>query len=283
MLCYFGIPKLRAASAKEKCRKVVASVLGDPVYVDPQTLWVRTYIMSSINHLEGVMMEVGVNSGGASLVTGACKPRWRELHLFDTFAGKPKEKKNINKDLARKTIPAASPVKTGTPQQSKNAAAAGEGAVKGGFEMSDERRNKNQTILPVNPYLRSRFHDLDIDPDKYKVRFHHGLPPYVGFDVVYVHLDGHNGHDDSMTSLTTLARVVPLVVKGGVVVVDDYFTSRGCREAVNYYFSVTKDTIDHAESVVVEKIGRHWRLETRRSRLVIEALSLKDDKLTKGV
>jgi asparagine synthase (glutamine-hydrolysing) len=51
--------------------------------------------------------------------------------------------------------------------------------------------------------------------------------------VALAHLDG-DWYESTMTCLT---RIAPLLVSGGRIVLDDYYTWSGCRRAVDEYFA----------------------------------------------
>ena len=51
--------------------------------------------------------------------------------------------------------------------------------------------------------------------------------------VAFAHLDG-DWYESTMTCLT---RIAPLLVPGGRIVLDDYYTWSGCRRAVDEYFT----------------------------------------------
>ena len=54
----------------------------------------------------------------------------------------------------------------------------------------------------------------------------------IGEPVAFAHLDG----DWYESTMTCLERIVPHLVVGGRIVLDDYFHYSGCRDAVDEYF-----------------------------------------------
>ena len=218
-------------------------------YMGETALQMHSSLIASISHLKGIMVETGVNEGGSAMVAAATKPSTRELHLYDTFTGIPKPGEKDEKDVYQ--------VYQGI-QLGKHG-----GAIKDGH---------NGTLLES---LKKRFTDLGLEPESNNIHFHPGLfqdTLHVTSDVVYAHLDG-DWYDSTMTSLT---RVVPHVVKGGYIVVDDYFTWSGCWKAVNDFFGVSNEDTgisSVARPVVVQRFDRQWSMSKRNRRLVIHVMT----------
>ena len=74
-----------------------------------------------------------------------------------------------------------------------------------------------------------------IDPAQHNVELVQGLfqdTLKVDEPVAFAHLDG----DWYESTMTCLERIVPHLVVGGRIVLDDYFHYSGCRDAVDEYF-----------------------------------------------
>ena len=215
-------------------------------FLDQKALMMHASLIANTRSLRGVMIECGVANGGTAMVAAASKAKKTELHLFDTFTGMPKPSDHDDKDVHNRY----KVIKEGK---------AGPGYY--GY---------NKNLLSD---IKNRFGDLGLDPETNNVHFHPGLfqdTLNVTSDVVYAHLDG-DWYESTMTGLT---RVVPRVVAGGYVVVDDYFAYSGCRKAVDEFFGVTKDSVIKSNiryPLVVVKFGRKWSM-SKRERLVIQAM-----------
>ena len=81
--------------------------------------------------------------------------------------------------------------------------------------------------------------------------------------VAYAHLDG-DWHSSTMHSLKV---IVPYVVLGGVVVVDDYNDYSGCRLAIHEFWGIA------SIPAVVKKYNKQWDLSIKNNVLVINSLS----------
>jgi asparagine synthase (glutamine-hydrolysing) len=87
------------------------------------------------------------------------------------------------------------------------------------------------------------FRRYGYDPDRCRVQLVEGLfedTLQIEEPVALAHLDG-----DWYESVSCcLARIAPRLVRGGVLVIDDYDAWSGCRRAVDEYFADKKDQFE---------------------------------------
>jgi asparagine synthase (glutamine-hydrolysing) len=62
----------------------------------------------------------------------------------------------------------------------------------------------------------------------------------VNMPVMFAHIDC----DWYESVLISLQRIEPKLIKGGVMIIDDYYTWEGCRRAVDDYFSDKKNRFE---------------------------------------
>ena len=71
--------------------------------------------------------------------------------------------------------------------------------------------------------------------DRYEIIFHKGLYEEtlkINSDIAFAHIDC----DWYESVMICLQNLVPNLVKGAVLVIDDYFHYQGCKDAVDEYF-----------------------------------------------
>ena len=239
-------------------------------YCPVQCLKMHASLVAKTSHLKGINIECGVADGGTAMVAAAVKPKARQLHLYDTFTGMPKPMASEWEDIQR----SYRNTQLGLSHSPNNKL--GGGAVKDGY---------NNTLQTV---LKTRFFGLGIDVESNSVYFHPGLfqdtlNDTMTSDVAFAHLDG-DWYDSTMTALTY---IMPRMLSGGYVVVDDYFSHSGCRRAVNDYFGLSLPadiSKDHGLASIrkfnsltpiqqfVEKFGKKWKIARREGKLVLEVV-----------
>jgi asparagine synthase (glutamine-hydrolysing) len=168
----------------------------------------------------GVLIEAGVALGGSSLVIAASKSDERPLYLYDAF----------------ETIPAPSEFDGADAHKRYEVIASGKATgIKGGNYYGYQDRLFHQ--------VNERFVDFNLPPQKYNVRLIKGLYEdslWVREPVAMAHLDC-DWYDSVMVCLQ---RIVPQLISGGILVVDDYEAWSGCRRAVDSYFAGREHEFD---------------------------------------
>jgi hypothetical protein len=162
--------------------------------------------------LPGQLLECGTALGGSAIVMAAAKDPARRLRLFDMFG----------------TIPPPTAKDGEKVQQRYESIARGESkGIRG-----DVYYGYREDLLRE---VRRSFRRLGLPPRKNNVElvkgdFHDTLR--IDHPVALAHLDG----DWYESTLVCLERIVPHLVVGGRLVIDDYHFWEGCQQAVDEYF-----------------------------------------------
>lgn len=155
-------------------------------------------------YLEGSLVECGVWRGGISAAMAEALGNNRTYYLFDSFEGLPPAKE-IDGETAINWQK-----KTDAPNYYNNCAAEIEWATKA-MKLSAATNYK---------IIKGWFCDTLPDFDKNE-------------SIAILRLDG-DWYDSTMECLTNL---YPLVVQGGIILIDDYLAWDGCSRAVHDYLS----------------------------------------------
>jgi O-methyltransferase len=161
----------------------------------------------------GVFVEAGTARGGSAIVLAAAKSAERPMKIYDVFGMIPPPTGRDGVDVHRRYAKIT----------------AGEARGPGGDTYYGYREDLYQEV--VDAFAR---HGLAVAD--HNVELVQGLfEDTVRLDepVAFAHLDG-DWYESTMTCLT---RIAPLLVPGGRIVLDDYYTWSGCRRAVDEYFS----------------------------------------------
>jgi asparagine synthase (glutamine-hydrolysing) len=176
-------------------------------------------------NLDGIFVEAGCALGGSAIVLASAKSESRPFFIYDVFGMIPPPSERDGSDVRTryKTI-----------LQGK---AKGLGGHKYyGYESDLIEKVKNNFI------------DCGLDPAANNITFVEGLfqdTLMIATGVALAHIDG-DWYDSVMTCLD---RIIPQLVSGGTVIVDDYYHWSGCRRAVDDYFASRKQDFrftDHA-------------------------------------
>jgi O-methyltransferase len=161
----------------------------------------------------GVIVEAGTARGGSAIVLAAAKSRDRPMKVYDVFGMIPPPSERDGADVHRRYEKIAAGVAKGP----------------GG-----------ETYYG---YRDDLYHEVDasfarhsVPVGEHNVELVRGLfADTIRLDepVALAHLDG-DWYESTMTCLT---RIAPLLVSGGRIVLDDYYTWSGCRRAVDEYFA----------------------------------------------
>ena len=161
----------------------------------------------------GLLVEAGTARGGSAIVIAAAKSAERPMKVYDVFGMIPPPTEQDGADVHRRYARIA----------------AGEARGPGGDTYYGYRDDLYQEVTDA-------FARHDVAVADHNVELVQGLfEDTIRLDepVAFAHLDG-DWYESTMTCLT---RIAPLVVPGGRIVLDDYYTWSGCRRAVDEYFS----------------------------------------------
>lgn len=165
-------------------------------------------LVDTCRHLEGDVVECGVWKGGMSAGMAYLLGPTRKYYLFDSFEGLPK------------------------PTEMD-----GEYAVEWQESGDDELTHSNCTADEADADAIMR--RTGVDYQLVKGWFQDTVPNFEGIEKIAVlRLDG-DWYDSTMIALE---KFVPLVVPGGVIILDDYYYWEGCSKAVHDYLSREKST-----------------------------------------
>jgi hypothetical protein len=177
----------------------------------------------------GVMIETGIALGGSAVVLAAAKARARRLLLFDAFGMIPPPTDQDGSDV----------------QARYQRIVRGEATGIGGDLYYGYRPGLLADVV-------STFDQFGLSPEANNVELIPGLfedTLVVDEPVALAHLDG----DWYESTMTCLDRIVPRLVVGGRIIIDDYAAWSGCRKAVDEYFRTERGCVfeTHARLHVV--------------------------------
>ena len=162
--------------------------------------------------LQGMLIEAGCALGGSAIVMAAAKAPNRALHVYDVFSMIPAPSERDGEDVHRRY----DVIRSG-----KSAGIDG-----GGYYGYEEDLRERVT---------GNFQRLGFPLDENHVELVEGLFQDTlrpDGPVALAHLDG----DWYESVMTCLRSIVPWLVRGGRLVIDDYHTWSGCRQAVDEFF-----------------------------------------------
>lgn len=199
---------------------VIRRVLKDRLtYLEPSGL---IDLYKSVHELkrekrDGIIIEAGCALGGSTLVITSSKEQTRPFYIYDVFGTipPPSEKDGDNAHERYKTI------------------ASGKSKGIGG----DRYYGYEENLLEK---VEHTFRDYGLPPNENNVYLIKGLfenTLFVDKPVALAHIDC----DWYEPVMTCLERIEPHLVKGGMLIIDDYYTWAGCRKAVDAYFANKKD------------------------------------------
>ncbi len=163
-------------------------------------------------NIPGVIIEAGTAAGGSGIVIAAAKDRQRSFFAYDVFGLIPPPSDRDGADVHARYEQIAAGKARGP-----------KGTTYYGYE---------EDLLDV---VRKNFQRYRIDPEKNRVNFIRGLYEdtlRIEEPVAFAHIDC----DWYDSVLTCLQRITPRLQRGGVMIIDDYFSWSGCRAAVDDYF-----------------------------------------------
>ena len=161
-------------------------------------------------HLDGVIIETGVGSGGSAIVLGATKTRDRRLFLYDVFGLHPPPSDNDGLDA----------------RQRYNLIATGKSpGIGGDLYYGYEKDLYNKVLRSLAHFgLEATTNNFCLEKGLYEDTLQIKSP------VSLAHIDC----DWYDSVLTCLNRIEPHLVRGGTIVVNNYWP--GVQKAVDKYF-----------------------------------------------
>jgi O-methyltransferase len=172
------------------------------------------------NRQESIIIEAGCALGGSALVIAACKHPSRAFYVYDTFGMIPPPSERDGQDAHERYGTIVSGESNGI-----------RGDVYYGYEKNLYHR------------VQATFSEFGYPAARNNIHFVQGLfedTLVVDEPVALAHIDS----DWYDSVLTCLQRIEPQLVRGGVLIVDDYDTWSGCRAAVDDYFAGKRDDFD---------------------------------------
>jgi asparagine synthase (glutamine-hydrolysing) len=162
--------------------------------------------------LPGIFLEAGCALGGSALVIAHGKRPERPFFVYDVFG----------------TIPPPSEGDLQDSWERYRLIASGQAVGIGGDPYYGYESDLYSKVV-------ASFREFGLDPEAREIRFVRGLYEEtlrIDSDVALAHVDC-DWYDSVMTCLQ---RIVPRLVVGGRLVIDDYDAWAGCRKAVDEYF-----------------------------------------------
>lgn len=166
--------------------------------------------------LEGIIIEAGCALGGSAIAIASLKSQERKLFIYDVFGMIPPPSEKDDQDVHERY------------QEIVSGSSKGIGDNKYyGYEENlydkvlQEFDNFNINVQESNVHLIKGLFEATLYPD---------LP------ISLAHIDC----DWYESVLTCLNRIEPRLVRGGTLVIDDYYSWSGCRTAVDDYFKDKK-------------------------------------------
>jgi asparagine synthase (glutamine-hydrolysing) len=161
---------------------------------------------------EGILIEAGVALGGSTIVMASAKSQKRPLLAYDVFS----------------TIPPPSPGDGADAHGRYAVIASGQAEGIGG----DTYYGYQDNLLTK---VRENFVNFGINPSDHHIIFYPGLfeeTLRVSQPVSLAHIDC----DWYESVMLCLEQIVPNLISGGILVIDDYEDWSGCKRAVDEYF-----------------------------------------------
>lgn len=177
------------------------------------TVLARQVADADICEREGLIIEAGTARGGSAIAMAAAKDPTRPMKVYDVFGQIPPPTDEDGADVHARYQKIA------------------EGGAHGvGGDTYYGYRDDLYTEVTES------FSRLGVPTDQNNVELVKGLfedTVQIDEPVAFAHLDG----DWYESTMTCLERITPALVKGGRILLDDYFHWSGCRKAVDDYFA----------------------------------------------
>lgn len=163
--------------------------------------------------ISGCLIEAGCALGGSAIVMSAAKAVHRPFYIYDVFGMIPPPTVADGTDVHERYATITSGSATG---------------IKGGTYYGYESNLYEKVVRNFQTFgYPPAAHALHLVKGLFEDTLHPAEP------VALAHIDG----DWYESVMTCLVRIVPCLVQGGVLVIDDYADWSGCRKAVDDYFA----------------------------------------------
>ena len=164
-------------------------------------------------HLEGAIVETGCALGGSAIALAYAKSRERQLFVYDAFGMIPPPSPQDDQDVHNRYEVILSGISSGI----------GGETYYGYIENLDDK-------------VRENFVSFGFDLKDNHIQLVKGLYEdtlQIDFPVSLAHIDC----DWFDSVLISLQRIEPSLVRGGTLIIDDYYAYSGCKKAVDEYFN----------------------------------------------
>jgi asparagine synthase (glutamine-hydrolysing) len=215
-----GFTGLGSSQKKSATSAIVKAVKAESLtYIGTQALKELYERIATLEEerIPGILVEAGCALGGSAIVMATAKSKNRTLNVYDVFGMIPPPSDHDGEDVHKRY------------EQIKSGKSAGLGQNKYyGYE--------EDLLAKVGENFRRH----QLPPEENNVHFIKGLfqdTLQISEKVALAHIDG----DWYESVRTCLERIVPHIVSGGALVIDDYDAYSGCAQAVNEYFADKQD------------------------------------------
>jgi O-methyltransferase len=204
----YGIGKLRTQKKLSKLRKIYTKFQRFTM-ISERTYTHNLLIAEGVSNLDGCIIECGVWRGGMIAGLADLLGNNRNYYLFDSFQGLP-EAQTID----------------------------GEAAIR--WQSNTSAENYYENCYAPREYAQKAM-EMSI-ADNFFLKegwFEETLPNFrLNEKIAFLRLDA----DWYKSTYTCLENLFDLVVEGGIIVLDDYYTWDGCSRAVHDFLSKTSKT-----------------------------------------
>lgn len=177
------------------------------------TVLARQVYDADLSGREGLIIEAGTARGGSAIAMAAAKDPTRPMKVYDVFGQIPPPTDDDGTDVHARY------------QKITNGGARGIGGDTYYGYRDDLCREVADSFARFGVPIEEN--NVELVKGLFEDTIHIDEP------VAFAHLDG----DWYESTMTCLERITPFLVKGGRIVLDDYFHWSGCRKAVDEYFA----------------------------------------------
>lgn len=189
--------------------------LGGLTYLDDAALndLFQQVIRIELESLDGDLIEAGCALGGSAIVIATGKSPQRSFYIYDVFGMIPPPSKQDDADVHERYNIIMN------------------GASQG---INGDRYYGYEENLYENVVDNFRQHGVPIEENNtYLIKGLYEKTMHIKRPIALAHIDC----DWYESVMTCLQRITPFLVRGGVLVIDDYYTWSGCKKAVDTFFN----------------------------------------------